>query len=75
MASSHYESEKYVARSLLFFQPAIGTAVAPFAGPVELPRYWSVGIESDSEYFDMACQGIPRLRNYQREQADMFQTL
>ena len=32
-------------------------------------------IESDLEYFDMACQGIPRLRNYQREQADMFQTL
>ena len=36
--------------------------------------YRSVGIENDSEYFDMACQGIPRLRSYRREQADMFQT-
>ena len=41
----------------------------------EVSGYRSVGIESDSEYFDMACQGIPRLRNYQREQAGMFQTL
>ena len=41
----------------------------------EVSGYRRVGIESDSEYFDMACQGIPRLRNYQREQADMFQAL
>ena len=165
MTPSHYKSEKYVARRLQFFQPALGTAVAakvihgdcmvwlkqrgrvqdnlrkwrtggfrrpspqrpfgdvirssptrkeerapaphpslkpqgflrplvrgvlplgegvvldPFCGAgstlaaAEAVGYRSVGIESDSEYFDMACQGIPRLRNYQREQADMFQTL
>ena len=58
-----------------------GVVLDPFCGAgstlaaAEAVGYRSVGIESDSEYFDMACQGIPRLRNYQREQADMFQTL
>ena len=41
----------------------------------EAVGYTSVGIESDPEYFDMARRGIPRLRNCQREQADMFQVL
>ena len=56
-----------------------GVVLDPFCGAgstlaaAEAVGYRSVGIESDSEYFDMACQGIPRLRNCQREQADMFQ--
>ena len=58
-----------------------GTVLDPFCGAgstlaaAEAVGYTSVGIESDPEYFDMACRGIPRLRNYQREQADMFQAL
>ena len=58
-----------------------GTVLDPFCGAgstlaaAEAVGYTSVGIESDLEYFDMACRGIPRLRNYQREQADMFQAL
>ena len=58
-----------------------GTVLDPFCGAgstlaaAEAVGYTSIGIESDPEYFDMACQGIPRLRNYQREQADMFQAL
>ena len=58
-----------------------GVVLDPFCGAgstlaaAEAVGYRSVGVESDSEYFNMACQGIPRLRNYQREQADMFQTL
>ena len=58
-----------------------GTVLDPFCGAgstlaaAEAVGYASVGIESDPEYVDMACRGIPRLRNYQREQVDMFQTL
>jgi len=58
-----------------------GVVLDPFCGAgstlaaAEALGYRSVGIESDSEYFDMACRSIPRLRNYKREQADMFQTL
>ena len=58
-----------------------GTVLDPFCGAgstlaaAEAVGYASVGTESDPEYFDMACRGIPRLKNYQREQADLFQAL
>ena len=41
----------------------------------EAVAYRSVGIECDPEYFGIACQAVPRLANYQREQAELFQTL
>ena len=58
-----------------------GIVLDPFCGAgstlaaAEAVGYRSVGIESDSAYFEMACQGVPRLRIHRREQADMFQTL
>ena len=55
-----------------------GIVLDPFCGAgstlaaAEAVGYRSVGIESDSEYFDMACHGIPRLRNYQRSRPTCF---
>ena len=34
--------------------------------------YRSIGIESDPEYFAMACRAIPRLTKYRREQVELF---
>ena len=58
-----------------------GVVLDPFCGAgstlaaAEAVGYMSIGVESDSEYFAMACQAVPRLTNYQREQADLFQVL
>ena len=58
-----------------------GVVLDPFCGAgstlaaAEAVGYRSVGIESDPEYFDMACRAIPRLAIYRREQAELFQTL
>ena len=58
-----------------------GVVLDPFCGAgstlaaAEAVGYRSIGIESDPEYFRVACQAVPRLANYQREQADLFQTL
>ena len=58
-----------------------GIVLDPFCGAgstmaaAEAVGYRSVGIECDPEYFGIACQAVPRLANYQREQAELFQTL
>ena len=58
-----------------------GIVLDPFCGAgstlaaAEAMDYGSIGIESDPEYFAMACQAIPRLTSYQREPADLFQAL
>ena len=58
-----------------------GLVLDPFCGAgstlaaAEAVGYRSVGIESDPAYFGMACQAIPRLTDYRREQAELFQTL
>jgi len=58
-----------------------GIVLDPFCGSgstlaaAEAVGYRSVGIESDPEYFGMACQAVPRLTNYQREQVELFQAL
>ena len=55
-----------------------GIVLDPFCGAgstlaaAESVGYRSIGIESDSDYFAMACQAIPRLTKYQREQAELF---
>ena len=58
-----------------------GVVLDPFCGAgstlaaAEAVGYRSIGVESNPEYFAMACQAVPRLTNYQREQADLFQVL
>ena len=55
-----------------------GIVLDPFCGAgstlaaAESVGYRSVGIESDSEYFAMACQAIPLLTRYRREQVELF---
>ena len=54
-----------------------GVVLDPFCGAgstlaaAEAVGYRSIGIESDPEYFDMACRAIPRLATYRREQAEL----
>ena len=58
-----------------------GVVLDPFCGAgstlaaAEAVGYRSIGIESDPEYFGMACRAIPRLAIYRREQAELFQAL
>ena len=58
-----------------------GVVLDPFCGAgstlaaAEAVGYRSIGIESDPDYFSMACRAIPRLAIYRREQAELFQTL
>ena len=58
-----------------------GVVLDPFCGAgstlaaAEAVGYRSIGIESDPEYFGMACRAIPRLATYRREQAELFQAL
>ena len=58
-----------------------GVVLDPFCGAgstlaaAEVVGYRSVGIERDPEYFGLACQAIPRLTSYRREQAELFQAL
>ena len=55
-----------------------GIVLDPFCGAgstlaaAESVGYRSVGIESDSEYFAVACQAIPLLTRYRREQVELF---
>ena len=52
-----------------------GVVLDPFCGSgstlaaAEAVSYRSIGIESDPEYFRMACEAIPRLTAYRRERA------
>ena len=54
-----------------------GVVLDPFCGAgstlaaAEAVGYRSIGIESDPEYFSMACRAIPRLATYRREQAEL----
>ena len=54
-----------------------GVVLDPFCGAgstlaaAEAVGYRSIGIESDPEYFSMACHAIPRLAIYRREQAEL----
>ena len=55
-----------------------GVVLDPFCGAgstlaaAEALGYGSIGIESDPEYFTMACRAIPSLTKYQREQVELF---
>ena len=55
-----------------------GIVLDPFCGAgstlaaAESVGYRSIGIESDPEYFTLACQAIPRLTKYRREQVELF---
>ena len=55
-----------------------GIVLDPFCGAgstlaaAEAVGYSSIGTENDPEYFAMACQALPRLAKYQREQVELF---